>query len=173
MSTKISLDYFGMPGEGATVKEAKADAGRKIERLVDESGNGLRVVAFRSSHAVVWRSKHGWSYALLSHGDDKRPKSGSEYGCSSFDTVDEATISAARHIADLVWSHGVNDDRQFFSDALGEMLPARLVRPADVRDLTDRAAWQRRYRAAKNKGHTDNECHHIASGMGHMVGVAA
>jgi hypothetical protein len=34
MATRISLTYFGMSGEGATVREAKADAGRKLEALV-------------------------------------------------------------------------------------------------------------------------------------------
>ena len=41
---KIRLTYHGMDGEGATVREAKADAGRKIEQALAEISKAIRHV---------------------------------------------------------------------------------------------------------------------------------
>ena len=44
MTTNIRLTYQGKDGEGVIVREAKADAGRKIEQALAEMSKAVRHV---------------------------------------------------------------------------------------------------------------------------------
>ena len=44
MTKTVRIDYYGMDGAGATVKEAKADASRKIERALHAARQPMQLV---------------------------------------------------------------------------------------------------------------------------------
>lgn len=147
MSTTITLKYFGMPGEGATVKEAKADAGRKIE---DYLTNGPRPHLIghpkMPERVLVWREENGWMYHFLPVTGAIRPlhlwgvtQLGSSY------TEKTALAAAVRHLA------GLTDDPAIASDLLPD--------EKEWQDWRYAQAFQVAYRAATG---TDNERHEKA-----------
>src|ERR1035441_9311398 len=53
MSTRIQIEYCGMSGAGATVKEAKQDAARKIEAALSNDYTPL-VLVHGGNIVVIW-----------------------------------------------------------------------------------------------------------------------
>lgn len=92
MSTKISLEYFGMPGVGATVKEAKLDAGRKIEEALSRDYTPL-YIEWRGTICLFFCDpKYGYGYRFIHRGEAANP-----------------------HVAPIierVWVNGGGNDRQ-------------------------------------------------------------
>lgn len=162
MATRISLTYFGMSGEGATVREAKADAGRKLEALVKHVEHTPSIVAVGDCASLVWHfGSYGWCNALVSaHGKPQPHLSAAIPGEA---TEEEAMVRAAMHTADLAWSHDVEDDEAFSAAALTRYIGKRDL-PGKIRELVDRFAWQRRYKSFKDRGFSNNDAHALASG---------
>lgn len=156
MSTKINLTYCGMEGVGETVKLAKQDAARKIEGVLAELATP-RIVVVNDFAALVWfEPRAGWVYRIITdHAEGIRAGdlygNGGGYGDSRVDVIAAAT----KHLADISWTHDVQDDQAFFATVKG-------LDPRTVADLVSRAAWQRRYRAAVTTGASDVEAHRLA-----------
>lgn len=155
MATRIRLDYCGMAGEGATVREAKADAARKLTALVQDLESGPRLVRFGACASLIYRDARGWVTVLLDSEGSAKP-SGPIYGSShGHESLDDALVSAARHVAQLEWRKTVPSDAEFFRAALEAARLAPRLRPTLLRDLMDWANWQRRYAALAAEGLDD------------------
>lgn len=78
----IRIDYYGVEGAGKTVKEAKLDAGRKIETML--KGDYVpEVIAFRGFVALLWREPYGWFSKLLTDYHTHEIQTGRLNGCAS------------------------------------------------------------------------------------------
>jgi hypothetical protein len=163
MSKTIRITYYGMDGEGSTVREAKADAGNKLERLVRDVTSGPQLYCFGGRMAIVARTKESWSYRLVENG---KPMGGDAYG---FENFADAQRSALGHMADLAWSHDVSHDRAFAAEAMKCLEAANRERERAIDDLVYRWQWQRRWKAVRDQGFDDNEARNIAGGLTHLV----
>lgn len=143
MTTKISLTYCGMAGEGATVKLAKQDAARKIESVL-----AGYYTPYMLRHAdmigLVWREPQGYCYKII-HADTE---AGPLHGNSTHEDEAGTRSNCARHMAQLAGNYTGLD---------------RHLNDADKRDLDRYFAWQERYRIAKAQGMTDQQAHDLAS----------
>lgn len=152
MSTKISLTYCGMPGDGRTVTDAKKDAARKIEKALD---GHYTPTMMRAGDLIgfIWREPmQGYHYKIV------RPdtENGALFGNATGTGEESDTRRAcARHMAQNLGSYAGLE---------------RYLSPADVRDLDSYFAWQDRYAAFKAQGMTDQEAHDSAS---NRPGIAA
>jgi hypothetical protein len=101
-----------MDGDGATVKEAKADAGRKIQRALAEMSKAPVIVSVDGPVAVVaYDLGSGWGHPLIAYpGDDAYPRPGPQYVSGAFPKQHEATLHAAQHVLDLCWEPDAADD---------------------------------------------------------------
>ena len=149
MTTTIKLDYFGMPGEGPTVKEAKLDAGRKIEAALKDS-YAPTFLTFGSYTALVWREPSGWGYRLLPDKEDTL------YACCQ-DSRPDTIRQAKRHLAQLA-------DNVVANEAI-----LAYVHKDDRKEIENNIRWQREMRELIAKGYTDEEARYISGGMGHLV----
>src|SRR6478609_1422907 len=95
MATKINMEYCGMPGAGATVREAKQDAARKIESALSGTYTP-RLIRHGDYSAFIWREPMGgWHYKIVDRDDD-----GHLYGAGGVTwTESDACTSCARHLA--------------------------------------------------------------------------
>jgi hypothetical protein len=151
MSTKITLEYFGFQGQGATVKEAKQDAGRKIEALHHGTWEPV-VVTWRGETILIYRTLDGWISRFLQHkGEPLKVSSGCQ--CHGNDDVKEVIRSVQRHVVQLGWT---------FEDPI-DHFPDFCTNEADRREAIDYRKWQLAYRKFKDEGHDDNEAHRLAS----------
>jgi hypothetical protein len=163
MSKTIRITYYGMDGEGPTVREAKADAGKKLERLVRDVESGPQIYCFGRRTAIIARTRYSWSYRLI---ENNKPMGG---GCTGFENFADAQRSALSHMADLAWSHDVSDDRAFAAEAIKYLEATNHERECAIEDLVYRWQWQRRWKAARDQGFDDNEARNIAGGLMHLV----
>lgn len=130
---QIKIEYYGMEGQGATVKEAKADAGRKLASLAKDVDNQA-VIRVQGHTLILVRNSWSWSYHVISPDDPD----GSMYSQSSgYSTREEAEKNARRHLAqNLIFvasDHG-----------------ASVIRDAhDYREHIEYVAWQLAARHAK------------------------
>jgi hypothetical protein len=168
MSKSIRLTYCGIDATGRTVTEAKQAAARDLTALVRDLRNyNPAVVAYCGHAKLVYRGAESWCAMLLtsSHAPGSIAAGGAESG---FGNRNDAIRSAAFHVADLAWSHAIVDDMDFATKALAPYL-AKADLARDARELAERWAWQRRYKAARDAGYDDNQAHHIAGGLAHLV----
>jgi hypothetical protein len=164
MSKVIRITYYGMEGEGPTVREAKADAGNKLEQLVRDTESRPQIYSFGDRLAIIARTRYSWGYWLL---ENNKPMSGGTHG---FENFADAQRSALSHMADLAWSHDVSDDRAFAAEALKCLETANRDRDRAIDDLVYRWQWQRRWKAARDQGFDDNKARNITGGLTHLVG---
>ena len=156
--SKITLDYFGSSGTGATVKEAKLDAGRKIEAL--HSGTWTPVIREWRGYAVlIHRNLNGWEYCFIQHpGEPLHIPPGCS--CGFHDRAD-AVKSAERHIADVGWTCA--DPLEAFpvwfgTDANREHTNLR-------REIIDGRKWQLQMRHLVNAGIPDETARRAIAGL--------
>ncbi len=147
MATSISLTYFGMPGTGRTVTEAKKDAGAKIEKAL--TGHYTpRVLNYRGWAFLVYREPHGWASAVIAQPDGFR-----ESLCTrsqNDQTEKEAVAHAQEQLAQLGWE-----------DTDGTEAPAFLT-TLQAREFREWAEFQLRFREAVRRGMGHNDAHSYA-----------
>lgn len=146
MAQKVRITYYGIEGEGVTLKEARADAARNIEVALEGSYTP-KLLEFGNHQALVWREPVGWGYRLLNGADT----------ClypSVFHAKQEGAERQARyHLAQSGWEPA-ND---------GPALA--YVHRDDRATLATWIAWQRRYAHARAEGLSDVEAHRKACGF--------
>jgi hypothetical protein len=151
MSTKITLEYFGFQGQGATVKEAKQDAGRKIDALHQGTWEPV-IVTWRGETVLIHRTLEGWLSRFLQHKDEPLKVS---TGCQFHGTDDLKAVirSVQSHVVQLGWT---------FEDPI-DLFPDFFTNEADRREAISYRQWQIAYRKFKAEGHSDNDAHRLAS----------
>jgi len=60
----VRIEYYGMPGEGRTLTEAKKDAGAKIERAMNANYTP-KVIQWRGNMALIWMTPQGIEYSYV------------------------------------------------------------------------------------------------------------
>jgi hypothetical protein len=152
MTNKVRITYYGMEGQGATVKEARLDAGRQIEAVL--SGYHFpsaytKTVGPNTFTIFIYRELARWGYSFVRHGSgDGRVM----VGGANETNEEEANYRALRHIAGNV--------------AAFDVTGGGWINPQDrdgLREHRWNAQWQLRYKAWASVGLTDNECHNAAS----------
>lgn len=140
MSTNIALTYFGMPGNGATIKEAKQDAGRKIEAAL--TGHYFpHIIRHGGLTTLIIRTPtDGWSYRLIDTKDE-----GTIYNSSGHNEDRNETIRAAYHnMAQLAGNYvGLEN----------------LLTPYQQRHLDRYYKFCAAYHNARDAGMSDHEAH--------------
>jgi hypothetical protein len=146
---QIHATVYGMDGTGANVREAREDAGRKIEEALEGSYTPIPLAAGGFS-AVAWRTPSGWRYGLVGDGG---------LGCTYMGngSKDETLRAARYHIGQLATDPqtclGPDDVHPVVEDE------------ADRRDLASWAKWQRQYAAARAAGFDDDQARRIIAGF--------
>jgi hypothetical protein len=173
MSKSIRITYYGMDGEGPTVKAAKEDAGRKLARLVAETEEAPVIIAADGVAAIVAYSKWGWGHRLIT-AQESGLQTGQQFVSGNYETRHEAELAALRHVLDIAWRFP-RDDTAWLDETLVGKVGTYLTRDENKSlraDLLERWAWQRRYRAAREAGNSDEDARYIASGLHHLVKTA-
>jgi hypothetical protein len=156
--TKINLEYFGMPGSGATVKEAKADAGRRIEAAFDGSYAPF-MLSHRGKMLVASRDpKSGWGYRIFD-ADELKPYTSADHCSCMIKSRDECLLAAVRHLADIARLPGERDSVLF--DALRDRDAAR-ERGAFAQKAEQDDTFRTRYNEARERGMGENDARDYA-----------
>ena len=146
MSTQINLTYFGATGTGPTVKEAKQDAGRKLENVMNESAAPILIGSLSRPYSAIlfFEPQFGWSYKTLTPDTQEGRLYGGTGRTGSFK---EAEQMAKRHLADLLQD----------------------VSLIDINDTDGIFDWERKehfrqaYADARTRGYSDVEAHSMAA----------
>lgn len=155
MKTKkrVVVDLYGMAGYGSTKTEAKADAERQIEKVMDGSYMPA-VLRFPAgyigviSRSAPYRAAHEWEYSYLMPTDTALGQSSCTH--SGYETRADAERALRSHIAQcLLW---VTEDNGM--DVLFD--------GADRLRHNEYIAWQKRYKEYKAQGYSDTDCHRMA-----------
>ena len=124
----VTVDYFGFTGTGPTVKEAKQDAGRKIQAL--QSGYwSPKIVEWRGYAILITRNLHGWERHFIQHPGEALHVGSS---CCGYESEQEAVASARRHVADCGWTP---------ADPI-DLFPEFLTDEHDRREIITGRKWQ-------------------------------
>lgn len=141
----IKVDYFGFEGSGPTVKEAKADAAKKLMAFIKDAEHGPRFLKIEDYLIVTYRTYGTWAYRLF------YPGCGTGAECIGMATQEQAEKQGRHHAAQMAST--IENVRTDF-----------LIDPQQQQELIDYFAWQKRYREAREEGYCDNDAHRIASG---------
>jgi hypothetical protein len=145
----IRIDYYGVEGAGKTVKEAKLDAGRKIETML--KGDYVpEVIAFRGFVALLWREPYGWFSKLLTDYHTHEIQTGRLNGCASHASRSQALAAIRMSLAQTAWTPDITP------------LCLDILLPEQYSDFQAWARFQLKYRELKASGLTDIECHRQA-----------
>jgi hypothetical protein len=167
MSTKINLTYCGMDGAGATVKEAKADAARKIETLIAELGRAphLYLMQIDAWTALVARDANGWGYKIISTPD--QPLAQGMVYMNSFGNDQDATLRACAYsLLQNAWSQDVVNDELWLGSRVVN-LPSAARDKSLSSNLLSWFSWQRDYKRLRDSGLSDTEAHKQARSTPH------
>jgi hypothetical protein len=148
MAKQITIEYFGFTGTGATVKEAKENAGRQILALQNGSWTPV-LVTWRGHTALLTRDLNGWTKRFLQH--DEAPLAVSQ-GTESFFSLNDALTSTRNHIVQLGWQ---------LSDPI-DLFPEWYTDEAAKREAIQYRQWQLNYRELISRGLADHEAHQLA-----------
>ena len=157
MTKKVSIEYFGMEGEGETVTKAKQDAGRKIEQAVCGSYAPYLIDLSEEIEGfvpmLIWREpRNGWGSAWLRPGFMHYTYLGLD---QSFEQVkSEATYAAFQASWTLDWS-----------DERSQYLADRYLSKSQAKEFMGWIDFQRRHALAREQGKSDTEAHAIACGL--------
>lgn len=165
------LTYYGMEGSGPTVKEAKADAGRKLEGLVEDIRRGPYVVSIGPYVAIVFRGLERWGYKIIVSPDGVQ--AGAVHWNDGWGDRELSIARVACHLAQCVWSQEIVNkslmsDGDWFRSVAAPYIKTREM-TACVNEFVHWCGFQRRYAAARAEGYSDSEAHQIAGGLGHLV----
>lgn len=149
MSQIVKIEYFGFEGTGRTMKDAKADAGKKISALHNGSWTPV-IISWRGETVLLTRDLTGWVKRFLQH-DNAEITVGT--GSQSFDSRDEAIRASQRHIVQLGWR--IEDPIDIF--------PEWFTDKHDRKEAIEYRQWQLNYRELKDRGLNDNQAHRYAS----------
>jgi hypothetical protein len=127
---RVRVTYYGMDGEGATMKEAKADAASKLEKIVSDTDWTPRFYIDGSQRVLIYRELDGWHYSIVHTDTDNL--------CLQSACADkrDAIRRALRHLAQITWT----PDR-------GLTVPDYVTEKADRADVKSDYKFQLRYRA--------------------------
>ena len=150
----VSIDYFGMPGSGRNVTEAKRDAGRKLQEAMTGSYNPV-LLHWRGYCIFVWRTPNGWE-STVTHDPEGEfgviRKEGTLYGGTHADCDREEVVRRCwEHLAQLGWKH---ED--------GTNPPPFLKDRRSIADFKTWAEFQIRFKAARERGMSDDDAHSYA-----------
>ena len=140
----VTVDYFGVSGTGRTVKEAKLDAGRKIESAISKSP---KVYSYRGRSVFIYYRPGGAAYVIV------HPDSEGESLCSSTCSTDDAERSALHHLLQIARKEGEYECPSWVP---------REYRKEFVRDWRHNDGFQRAYRKAREMGLADTARHYWA-----------
>ncbi len=146
---KINVTHFGFEGEGATVREAKLDAARKVTAALEGYWTPTYIL-WRGQRAFVWREpQSGWVYRLI-HDDTE---TGHTHGstCGADNDEKSAVLSAKRHMATLDTDAPEEDVYTFLGGDRSAMNIWRELR-----------SFHRAYRKATEDGLKDTAAHEWA-----------
>ena len=138
----VTVKYYGVDGTGRTVKEAKVDAGRKIEAAFDRNYNP-EIVKIGDEIGLLWATPFSYCYRIIT--DTK----GILFGSFREGEREGVKQEMRNHLLQLSWKpeYGLNHP-----DASKD----------ELRDLQSWFEFQLRYKAAKSKGMSDNDAHDYA-----------
>lgn len=147
MATQINLTYCGMGGAGKTVKEAKQDAARKIEAVLD--GHYFpRIITYRGNSILVYRTPQAWHTTIIV--DDGEPRQGVLTSSCMYETESEAASAAQLQVAQLGWKR---QDGYTMPDFLTDK---------QKREMHTMITFWMRYQDAKAAGMNDHDAHDYA-----------
>lgn len=132
MAQTIRLTYYGMDGEGATLKEAKADAARKVEAALEGDYAPYLLRLGKTAFLVFRTPLSGWGYAPSIQGRGEGPL---HHNASGYASRAEAIRDARHHMAQNL-IHILPDE---------ELIA--FVHADQRRQLADYIQWQHRARA--------------------------
>ena len=153
MSSKVTIEYFGMEGIGKNVTEAKKDAGRKIEKAMT-GGYTPVILSAGDDTVVIFRSPDGWRYGFLRNGDITGIQ-------GQADDRQEVEKHARRHLGnnatDWKTCFGPDDVHPIVKDS------------RDRRQVAEACKWQQDYHKAIDAGLDDNNTRFWISGLTHLM----
>lgn len=146
----------GIAGYGRTLREAKENAMARIEEILENLRRDSvpRVVHHRGLIGLVYRNLDGIGYAIVAE-PDTGVRTGRLWTTTMLpdgDGMDEGERALKRHLAQTGWRY---ED--------GTEPPDILADERDRSEFRSWAAWQLRYRAAREAGASDAEAFRIAS----------
>lgn len=162
---QVNIEYFGMPGSGKNVTEAKKDAGKRIEQALHGSYQPTMIHS-RGYALVIWRDPHGWRSNIISMNGEFRADAFQCY--SSGSSYEDELFSAMLSLAQFSW-----DGSEEIPPCLAN-LPATKTGKGDLgkRLLSEFRSWrafQLAYKHAKvnNLAEGDNNLHRWACDHAH------
>jgi hypothetical protein len=149
MSKQIAIDHYGVSGRGRTIKEAKADAGRRIQEMLT-GDYSPHVVTYRGFATLVYREPFsGWCTRNIADEDGMR--GGTTGGsCHGYADQYEAMKAARMSVAQLSWTE---DDG---------LLPPNFLPEREAREFVAWARFQIEYRRLRAEGVPEVDCHRRA-----------
>ena len=146
--TTVSVDYYGMSGEGRNVTEAKRNASTKIVAAL--SGDYTpEIIAWRDCAALLFRTPAGWKYRHIL--DSGKVRAGKVFGNSIFSGADYD--EAREYVRGIVAQTALSAD-----DDLTDLPDFPLTRQ-QLSDLASRIGFWRAHRKATADGLVDCEAH--------------
>lgn len=146
----IKVEHYGVEGTGRTLKEAKADAGRKIKAML-EGDYTPETITFRGLVALIWREPWGGWYSKVISETGALDASRRLSGCASHSSRDEARASTRMQLAQMDWTAGD-----------GLTVPEILIDEREAREFLSWARFQLAYQRFKADGLSEVDCHRQA-----------
>ncbi len=170
---KLKETYlFGVTAQGTTITEAKENAGKTIYNIVQADAQGSVIVIVRAWIALLYPCRGSWHYTYIQTPTHPM-KAGNVCGGSGgsmrhdvdrLEALGRVTIS----LAQAAWSTDEPDDDAYIAEVFPHAHPVTY----GGRLAAELRTWighQRTYKKAIDAGHSDNEAHHIAGGLKHLV----
>jgi len=146
----IRIDHYGVEGEGKTITQAKADAGRKIQAML--KGNYTpEIFTYKGRCSLIWREPFsGWYSRMLTDYETGQIRPGLQNGCSSHSSKTDAIQATRLNLAQAAWTT---------TDGL--TIP-EILEPDQAQDFIAWARFQLKYQELKSGGLSEAECHRQA-----------
>lgn len=151
MSKIVRIVYYGMEGEGPTLKEAKADAARKLQAFVKDTFQPA-FFAGKTHLLAVIREQWGWTTRVILLAEASENGRIDTCASSGYADREDAIRHARSHLAQLEWRRDGSTD-----------ISPYIVDKADAADFAWWARWQRCYKAWADRGATEEEARNKAN----------